>query len=114
MLISPVGMWMARFYEDDGTEVPTVYLDVALPPVLSESDGELCIDVVDLDLDVVLVDGSVRIHDEDEFLMNSTAMGYPAGLRRAIKSVALELAESLSLRKPPFDIPADKLVRSVA
>ncbi|MGO4680877.1 hypothetical protein [Microbacterium sp. 2MCAF23] len=60
---------------------------------------------IDMDLDVVRVDGErgTWIDDEDEWDEHRVQYGYPADVQRHLEALAADLAERVRAQLPPFD-----------
>jgi uncharacterized protein len=92
----PEDVWYVVHYPQG--HGPDVYLDVVTPPVWSEAGASM----VDLDLDVVLSDGDVRVVDEDEFERNRVEYSYPPELVAAAREAAAEIVHRTVRGEPPF------------
>jgi len=58
-----------------------LYTDITTVPRWIETEREIGVTMVDLDLDIIkLWDGTVFVDDEDEFAEHQVAMAYPAGV----------------------------------
>lgn len=98
-LIQPGRPWIPIFNVDpDRTEI---YVDITTVPTRPRPDR---FEAIDVDLDVVkLVDGSIRILDEDEFIEHQTQLGYPRWLIDQTRSTTAEVAVAVELGTTPFD-----------
>lgn len=75
------------------------YLDIVQPPTF---DGQT-IRYVDLDLDLIAIDGGVQLLDEDEWYAHQLKFGYPTlVVERAWQAVA-EALDWLGSRPPTFN-----------
>lgn len=89
--------WVVEFYP--GHPSLSVYVNIGTPPVV----GEGRISQVDLDLDVIrLVDGSVKIIDEDEFEDHRMRLDYPPDLVDGARSAAERAAQLMREGSEPF------------
>ena len=99
-VITP-GDWWTAIWNDE--QPVTVYVDIATPAVW-DGDHVTMIDLdLDLDLDVVqLGDGSVEIHDEDEFLEHQISLGYPRDVVNRAIATTERLVAAVETRTEPF------------
>jgi uncharacterized protein len=85
-----------------------LYVDVTAGARLSTGRVEM----VDLDLDVVrVVDGSVELLDEDEFLEHRTTLGYPKWVADRARATAARLVSAVEQRREPFGVAAEPWLR---
>ncbi len=75
------------------------YANISTP---AEFDGET-LRWVDLDLDVIVTDGSPQIVDEDEFVAHITRFAYPPDLVARATEAATTLLGLAARHAPPFD-----------
>ncbi len=106
-LIGP-GRWWTAVWNDGGGGGDgsiDVYVDIITPAAW---DGNT-VRMVDLDLDVVRrSDGSVEVHDEDEFDEHRVAFEYPAHVVDMARTVTARLAIDVEARVEPFDDVGDR------
>ena len=76
-------------------------------------DGDL-VSWIDLDLDVILEDGTVKLLDEAAFMEHADAMHYPEHVVRAAWSGIADVTPRFVNREWPFDGFLDALARSAA
>jgi protein associated with RNAse G/E len=69
------------------------------------SDGPLLMTGIDMDLDVVRVEGDrgTWVDDRDEWAEHSAAYGYPAAVMTHLEALALDLETAVRSQHPPFD-----------
>ncbi|MFK4761903.1 hypothetical protein ACI3KS_13280 [Microbacterium sp. ZW T5_45] len=69
------------------------------------SDDPLLATGIDMDLDVVRVEGErgTWVDDRDEWAEHSAAYGYPADVMRHLEALALDLEAAVRAQHPPFD-----------
>lgn len=98
-LIQPDRPWIPIW---NTTPVNTeIYVDVTTVPTRPAADR---FEAIDLDLDVErLVDGTIRVLDEDEFAEHRVSLAYPAWLVDQARATTAEVAVSIEIEKPPFD-----------
>ena len=101
-LLVPSNEWWTAVWNDPaaGTPFPhEVYVDICTP---AEWSGA-AVESVDLDLDVVRGwDGTSAIHDLDEFVAHSAALGYPPDVMAAAQRAADEMLAAVTERAEPF------------
>ena len=98
VLIPPDRPWLIEFYREHPTH--TVYINIGTVPTW---DGDR-VKQIDLDLDVLLTrDGSVAVVDRHEFEENQVTLAYPEDVIRLAERAALDAADLLTNRVPPFD-----------
>jgi protein associated with RNAse G/E len=99
-LLSPDGKWWtAVFYGESARS--GIYCDISTPPHWPH-EGEVT--MVDLDLDVLRLNGDeqVRLLDEDEFAEHQVRYAYPAEvISRAVQTAAW-LQEAITAGTEPF------------
>lgn len=71
----------------------------------SESGMPILATGIDMDLDVVRVDGErgTWVDDRDEWAEHSIRYGYPEGVTTRLEALALELEQKVRARVAPFD-----------
>lgn len=100
--------WVVEFYWDHPWH--EVYVNIGTPP---EWIGDR-VTQIDLDLDVVrLVDGTVDVIDEDEFLVHQVEYGYPAELIEGARRSARRAVEMLSNGDEPFGSASQRWLEAV-
>lgn len=106
-LIAP-GHWWSAIWNDGGggsDRTIDVYVDIITPAEWDEDTVRM----VDLDLDVVRrLDGTVEIHDEDEFDEHRVAFGYPEAVVAMARTVTARLAIDVEQRVEPFGAAGDR------
>ncbi len=91
-----------RFHEPSGN-LRNFYCNISMPPIFADD----VVDYVDLDIDVLVwPDYSYAILDREEYMVNATAFGYTAELRKNIEVALSELIELIDSRQLPGG-PAD-------
>lgn len=80
---------------------PEAYEVDACAPVEPAREGVLR--YVDLDLDLELDDGEIRLLDHEQFRRRAVEMGYPDDIRDCAWAALREIAERYSARRWPFD-----------
>lgn len=102
MSVFQTGLWFNAMIDFDKDETfLEVYCNVAMP---IKRNGR-AIDWVDLDLDVVMTQGSaVYVVDNDEFEANAEEYGYPAWLRRTARRTVDELVGMGTRGEEPFRV----------
>lgn len=100
VLVVPHGeWWIAEFYWDHPWHA--VYVNIGTPPVW---DGD-SVTQVDLDLDVAcLLDGSVKVLDEDEFADHQVRHEYPDDLIAATVEATSRAVELVTAGVEPFGV----------
>lgn len=80
-----------------------IYIDLGWD--IRWTDDPLLAIGIDMDLDVVRVDGDrgVWIDDRDEWDEHRVRYGYPAEVVGHLESLALDLEQSVRAQRPPFD-----------
>jgi hypothetical protein len=102
------GGWVATFHAHGGPV--RVYVDVTTP---ARWDGAT-LHLTDLDLDVVrLLDDTVLVDDEDEFLEHRVTLGYPDDVVRTAESTCVWLVEAVRRGRAPFDDTPDRWLARV-
>ncbi|MCP3995241.1 MAG: DUF402 domain-containing protein [bacterium] len=97
LLVPEDEWWIAEFYWDHPWH--SVYINIGTPPVC---DGDR-VSQVDLDLDVArLLDGSVKVLDEDEFLEHQVRYEYPVELIATTREVTERAVRLVAERVEPF------------
>jgi protein associated with RNAse G/E len=108
-LITPSSFW-SLIYNGEHYKYP-VYVDIATP---AEWINDHRVEMIDIDLDVVrLLDGSVAVLDEDEFLAHRGLLGYPDWLVDRARTTAAELVLKLETREEPFGEAAQRWLQQV-
>lgn len=80
--------------------MPTdLHVDISTPARRQNHD----VITIDLDLDVVVVDGIVRILDRDEFEEHSARWNYPEHVRTNAESATQDVAFAIADQQFPFD-----------
>lgn len=109
VLCAPHDGWWHLHYNGNVTRY-THFVDIVTPPRwVSPQRYEM----IDLDLDVVVRrDGTIEIHDEDEFEVHQVRYGYsPEMIARALEETAW-VVQALERRQEPFfDVAASWLAR---
>lgn len=96
-LVPPDQWWMAEFYWDHPTQ--EIYVNIGTPGEW----GDHRVTSIDLDLDVVrLLDGSVEMLDEDEFLDHQVRHTYPQHLIETARTTATSAVKALKRSDEPF------------
>ena len=80
---------------------PETYEVDACAPVEPVRDGILRF--VDLDLDLELDDGAIRLLDQEQFMRRAAEMGYPDALRDCAWAALRDAADRYAARRWPFD-----------
>jgi uncharacterized protein len=97
-LVPHEGSWIANWNPPTAKKY-AMYIDVTTKPVFEE--GMVC--AVDLDLDVVqMLDGSIRVLDEDEFAEHQVLYGYPAEVISQAEATTAELVKQIVSGLEPF------------
>ena len=80
-----------------------IYIDIAWD--IRWSDDPLLATGIDMDLDVVRVEGDrgTWVDDRDEWAEHSIRYGYPAGVMTHLEALALDLEQRVREQHPPFD-----------
>lgn len=100
MLVPPASPFVATFYDEGGSSVCAIYVDVTTPPTWDGSTLRM----VDLDLDVVKGwTGRVWIDDEDEFADHRTRFGYPTEIVSMALDSCDDVLKSVESRAAPYD-----------
>lgn len=83
-----------------------IYIDIAWDLTWSDS-RELVPTGIDMDLDVVRVDGprGIWIDDRDEWEEHRVQYGYPLEIVDRLESLAVDLEQRVTARDAPFDDP---------
>ena len=103
LLIPPDEWWIVEFYWDHPWH--SVYVNIGTPPAW---DGDR-VTQVDLDLDVArLLDGSVKVLDEDEFMDHQVRYAYPEDLIVSARAAAKRAAALLAGREEPFGVASQR------
>lgn len=79
-----------------------IYIDLGWD--IRWSDDPLLVTGIDMDLDVVRVEGErgTWVDDRDEWAERSIRYGYPAEVMTHLEALALDLEESVRAQHPPF------------
>ncbi|HEY5890424.1 MAG TPA: DUF402 domain-containing protein [Acidimicrobiia bacterium] len=78
-----------------------IYVDITTIPTMPAPDR---VEAIDVDLDVVqLVDGSIQILDEDEFVDHRLELGYPEWLVAQARASTAQIVVDIERQAPPFD-----------
>lgn len=80
---------------------PASYEVDACAPVEPARDGLLR--YVDLDLDLELGDGEIRLLDQEQFVRRAAEMGYPDAMRDCAWAALRDAADRYAERRWPFD-----------
>lgn len=105
----PAGGDHALTVNRDHPEGMRIYIDLAWDlrddPAAVSQPGVPLFTGIDMDLDVVRVDGErgTWIDDEDEWDEHRLQYGYPADVQRHLETLAADLAEQVRAQLPPFD-----------
>lgn len=109
VMLFPRGVWWTAVFNSrhvgDGVApqdltTTEVYCDITTPPGWPTTDE---VTMLDLDLDVVRrYDGTVEVHDEDEFAEHRVRYGYPPDVVGNATAAAAWLAAALADRLEPF------------
>ncbi|MFY9714391.1 MAG: hypothetical protein WAK00_13030 [Microbacterium sp.] len=80
-----------------------IYIDLGWD--IRWSDDPLLVTGIDMDLDVVRVQGArgTWVDDRDEWAEHSIRYGYPAEVMTRLEALTLDLEERVRARHPPFD-----------
>lgn len=106
----PRSGWFAMIRNVDPVRYE-LYVDVTAGARLSPGRVEM----VDLDLDVVrVVDGTVEVLDEDEFLEHRRTLGYPAWMADRARATAAEITMAVEAHREPFGSAADPWVAALS
>ena len=89
----PSGVWWTVWFTERET-----YVDVCTPAAVGPDE----ISFVDLDLDVVLEDGALRLEDEDELELHRLRYGYPEHLVIGARAAAAAVAQMIEDGRGPF------------
>ena len=93
----PTNQWWAAIWL---TGMPMdLHVDISTPARRHNDD----VVMIDLDLDVVSVDGNVRILDRDEFEENSARWNYPAHVVTNAEAAVRYVELAITDQKFPFD-----------
>lgn len=86
--------------EPDGMRI---YIDLGWD--VSWSENPELVTGVDMDLDVVRVEGETGtwVDDRDEWAEHAVLFGYPEGVMRQLEALALDLEERVRAQSAPFD-----------
>ena len=87
----------------DHPKAMRIYIDIGWD--VRWSDDPLLAVGIDMDLDVVRVDGDrgIWIDDRDEWEEHSAQYGYPADVMTRLEALALDLEQRVRDRTAPFD-----------
>ncbi|WP_309102896.1 hypothetical protein [Microbacterium sp.] len=87
----------------DHPKAMRIYIDIAWD--VRWSDDPLLATGIDMDLDVVRVDGErgTWVDDRDEWAEHSIRYGYPADIMAHLEALALDLENRVRAQHPPFD-----------
>lgn len=100
LYVSTGAWWVANVHAGPEGAPPAYEVDAALSPASPRDD---VLAFVDLDLDLVIAEGRVRLTDADDFRTRCRAMGYPpeiqAGAWEGLRDAAARHAEG----RWPFD-----------
>jgi hypothetical protein len=100
-LFAATGAWWVASVTGRRDDAPPEYtVDAALSPA-SPRDGVLAF--VDLDLDLHIADGEVRLTDRDDFRERCRAMGYPAEIQAGAWEGLRDAAARHAEGRWPFD-----------
>jgi protein associated with RNAse G/E len=78
-----------------------IYVDVTTVPTRPAPDRY---EAIDIDLDVVrLVDGTVKVLDEDEFDEHRANLNYPDWMVDQARATTASVAVAIETSRPPFD-----------
>ncbi len=93
--VSHADWYMASWWSGHEIEL---YVDVVTPPAWTERGATM----VDLDFDIIVIDGESRLVDEDEFEEHRVLYGYPEHLITAARTAAMEVFERVRTGQAPF------------
>jgi hypothetical protein len=113
-LVPRVGQWIATFYPEGHPVEMLVYVDLAWDVRWDEAN--LAITAIDMDLDVVQVQGErgIWIDDVDEFAEHRLEYGYPDAVAEAVEQAAAEVEALVRTGSAPFDGRAEQWLRLLA
>jgi hypothetical protein len=99
LLVPRDSWWTAMFNPPPRTS--EVYCDITSP---ARWEGDDCVDLIDLDLDVVRRRGTgqVELRDEDEFALHRSCFGYPDEVVAPARAAAAWLWIALGNGTQPF------------
>ncbi len=98
VLLFPRDAWWTAAFNDEPRRTE-IYCDVTTVPVWRDDE----VTMIDLDLDVLRRrDGTVELHDEDEFDLHRERYGYPDDVVAAARTAAQWLHGALSGPTEPF------------
>lgn len=107
-VIPPSEWWMAEFYWNHPSQ--EVYVNIGTPSQWHDNR----VTSIDLDLDVArMLDASVEVLDEDEFLEHQIRYEYPVDLIAAAREAATLAGEALRNRTEPFGTAASSWLTAV-
>ncbi len=103
-VLPPGSGWVATFFPPGGRI--QIYADIVADLDVAAFTA------IDMDLDVVLADGVVRIDDEDEFDEHRRSMHYPEDLVLRCRADAAHVTQLIAAGEPPFDGRAARWIAS--
>jgi protein associated with RNAse G/E len=106
---APRAGWWHLHYNGGTTEF-SHFVDIATPPVWVAEDRY---EMIDLDLDVVVrQDGTIEVHDEDEFEIHQKQYGYSEELIAGAQEETRRIVAALGRKDEPFfEVAASWLAR---
>lgn len=93
--VSHEDWFMAHWFQGHEVEL---YVDIVTPPTWTARGATM----VDLDFDVVVIDGEATLVDEDEFEEHRHRYAYPSTMIAGARAAAADVYERVARRRPPF------------
>ncbi|MFO7637497.1 MAG: DUF402 domain-containing protein [Clostridia bacterium] len=103
----PDRWYTAALVLDERMEATYLYCNIAMPARI----GRDRVEFVDLDVDVILEDGEIRVVDLDEYEHNRASYGYPEEVQRKVTETVEVLKRDIQEKRFPFNGDYRRFIR---